>query len=223
MNTLILSRKVILLATSLLMCNVSNAQSQLLEDFRTADSVSGCASIPYSEERRRCTDKMYTVDENCKAPNYSCKSNDITTPRYYLGHNTGIDRILEQMKATRDELKNNRYSSDAGDTSALDERIDTINRDIDKYEKQKESNLSFADGAKREILLRIKMGNECLALRNEVQGHFSDAISKARNESDAEIVPIAQRLMSKWGDSSREHQQAVLDTKNAVEICEKKL
>ena len=39
------------------------------------------------------------------------------------------------------------------------------------------------------------MGKECLTLRNEVQGHFSDAISKAKNESDSEIAPIAQRLI----------------------------
>ena len=72
---------------------------------------------------------------------------------------------------------------------------------------------------RREIGNRIYNGDRCVGYREKVAAAFSDAKSSAKSETDPEIKPYAEKLISRWEAGESGHATAIRGFKEAVEKC----
>lgn len=139
--------------------------------------------------------------------------------------------LLLVSSATADNLQSFRAADAAGDQgcatipySSLRSRCEYKQGNVNdhcKVEKRSCKDLTVKkiqdniDGmtSKVEKLNREK----CRDHRNEVQGVFADAKSKAQSESDPQIKTIAAPLITRWDNSTRSHEQ---ELKNVIEVID---
>jgi hypothetical protein len=170
--------------------------AESLADWQTAEALSGCSSIPYGEQRRRCMDAMVDVHDPMK---WNCQ--DVAGTKNYLEAAEAIEKQIKEL--------------DSKTPKEPDKIAELSSRQV----KQKE----FAAGAKRELELRLQTAQTTLAARNIVQKKFDEAISLANQESDPAIKAIAQKLVPRWKESVQKHVQAVIDVTKGVQICQDRL
>jgi hypothetical protein len=195
--------------------------AESLDDFRNVASLDGCASIPYNDERRGCTDVMVDVNEWCKTGRWNSK--EVAGTKNYLNAVDNLEKKIKELESDKSILGSNLSSAYEADKPGIEKQILYTEKTIyDLSERQKEQK-EYAAGAKRELELRLQAGEKCLALRTQVQKYFDTAISRAKGESDTEIKSIAEGLVAKWEKSTEEHQQIMRDVTTGVNNCKDRL
>ncbi len=197
-----------------------------LKDFQTAinymQDEQGCLSIPYADFQDSCQQKQKEVIRFCKESGpFSCLDID---PKK-------IQKEIEVAKTSRDALKSEREDLDRKRSSATDDRekreaddkIKEIDDKLYEIKKTQESCEKQVSDTTKTISDRLYVAKACRDARPPVQSVFNDAKSRAATESDAEIKPLAERLIQSWEDRGRTHNDAIKIASNAVENCDRVL
>ena len=190
-----------------------------LDDFKEAAKKEDCQSIPYADIRGVCIDKGREVDDWCKNSSRPIKCDDVDPP--------GIRRKIDNVKGKIAELKRERDELSSKVSNAKD---DSERRDFEDKKKAKETMIydleRKVDGwetdfsnEKRTVSDRIYNGERCVGLRMEVAKEFSKAKSKAQSESDPELRPYRDHLISYWEKKTPGHEEAIRNYTQAVEKC----
>lgn len=192
-----------------------------LNDWKDSANREGCESIPYENIRRTCTDQGREVDDWCKSSSRQISCNDLDS--------SGLTRKIENVKQKVADLKRERddLSSKMSSAKEESERRDSEDKkkaeenEIYELEKKIDSWQSQYSSEQTAINDRIYNGERCVGYREEVARAFSDAKSSARSESDPEIEPYAEKLISKWEAGEPGHAIAIRNYKDAVEKCKR--
>jgi hypothetical protein len=212
-------RKVSLLcvaALTLLWAHVAPAQT--LDDFKEAVGKDGCDSIPYSDLRGTCNDKQGSVhsSDSCDGKR-SCSG--LETSRFE-------DRIkienmcLNTLKPLKDGFSDQKSELESDDEKRLiEDVISQIQTEIDAAGNKIEASKKSIEDNRAKINERVTRGQKCLDSRQAVQKAFADAIEKAKNESDPDIKPLAEQLVSKWEASSRDHEEPIKAANEVMGVC----
>lgn len=194
--------------------------------FQTAVNYSqdnqGCMSIPYDDLQDSCKRKQNEVDKFCKqSGEWKCESVD---PKQ-------IQAKIEKAKTTRDTLRADREELDRKKSSSTD---DNEKRDYENKIKEIDDKLyelkHTQEDLEKEVSERTKMVNDrlyigkaCRDARPPVMEVFKDAKSRANDEHDPDIEPLAKRLIAYWESRESTHEQNIQEVKNGIEKCEKVL
>jgi chromosome segregation ATPase len=223
--------------------------AESLADWQTAEALTGCSSIPYGAERRKCMDAMVDVHDEAQ---WTCQN--VAGTKNYLeaaeaiekkmkeieSETKGLEKKVEDMKRDNKALEDKKKEVKEADKPAIEaierqireknESIRAIETDISQRKEsirelssRQVGQREFAAGAKRELELRIQEGQKTLAGRNTVQEQFKSAISRGEQESDAAIKAIAQKLVPRWKESTKKHEESVIAVTRGVTICQDKL
>ncbi|MDQ6707823.1 MAG: hypothetical protein M3Z85_17835 [Acidobacteriota bacterium] len=197
-----------------------------LKDFQTAinymQDEQGCLSIPYADLQDSCQRKQNEVNKYCKESGpSSCVDID---PKK-------IQKDIEAAKTSRDALKSQREDLERKRSSATDDRekrdaedkIKEVDDKLYELKKTQESLEKQVSDTTKMLSDRLYIAKACRDSRPPVQSVFNDAKSRAAGESDAEIKPLAERLIRSWEDRGRTHEEAIKNASNAVENCDKVL
>jgi chromosome segregation ATPase len=226
-----------MLAAGLLSGLAGLATADSLQAFQAADAAGdqGCVTIPYSSLRSRCEYKQSNVNDNCKVEKRSCRDLTVKKIQDNIDGMTGkvekLNREKETLKSERDSNKSKLSSAkDDSEKRDLENKIKDAENRIYELEKQVSELSNRMDQMKKDIennkytaRERISIGEKCRDHRIEVQGVFADARSKAQGESDPQIKPIAARLVSRWDNSTRSHEQEIRNVIDVIDDCKKTL
>ena len=214
------------LAVPLLLCCSHALAEDLLKAFQTAVNYmqddKGCWSIPYSDLQDSCVRKQNEVNKLCKDSGpWNCGDVD---PKQ-------LQKQIEELKTTRDTLKAEKeklesQKSSAADDKAkreLEDKIKEVEQKLYENQKVRDSLQKQVDDASKQVNDRIYIAKGCRDARSDVYGVFKDAKSRAKGESDADIVPLAKRLISWWESREAGHEDAIKNAKTAVETCDRVL
>lgn len=157
------------------------ASAESLDDFKNVDGLTGCASIPYAEERRRCTDTMVEVHDRCKLEAWST---GIADPKVFLAAADSLEKAVKALQSEKSTLESKRSAANDAEKSNLEQPLSTVERSITELSQRQTEQKELAGGARRELELRRAIGEKCLEVRTQVQKYFETAISRARGESD---------------------------------------
>lgn len=195
------------------------AAASPIDDFKAAVDKEGCDSIPYSGLRSTCTSKRSEVESWCKSSSrrISCDKLDPT------GLNKQISNVkekIETLKRERDDLSSRISSAkDEEEKEDLEEKRKRVEDEIYKLTKKLEEWERRLADERSLIRDRIYNGERCVGFREQVARSFVDAKSSARSESDPEIKPYAQKLISYWESEESGHAEAISKYKQALEKC----
>ena len=197
---------------------VAFAYTATVDDFKEAVKHTGCESIPYPDLRSDCKSKGSDRDEWCKNKGtFSCDKLDPGPLRDQINN---INGKIKDLKAQRDDLKDKRSSTtDDDERKKLDEQIAAIEDQLDKLNKTADEMQHRLDDERHKIDDRIYIGEHCRDARADVQDKFDRARSAASSESDDQIKPLAQQLISRWNKGTEDHRQISADTQRAVDLC----
>lgn len=169
-----------------------------LNDFKDAVNRKGCESIPYESIRRTCTDKGREVDDWCKSSSrvISCDELD---PSGFTRKIENVKQKIADLKRERDELSSKvSNAKEDSERRDLEDKKKAKETEVYELEKKVENWESQYSSEKTAINDRIYNGERCAGFREEVAKVFYDAKSSAKSESNAEVKPHAERLISEW-------------------------
>jgi hypothetical protein len=127
---------------------------------------------------------------------------------------------LNTLKPLKDGFSDQKSELDSDDDKRLiEDVISQIQTEIDAATSKIESSKRSIEANRAMIDERIVRGQKCLDSRQAVQKVFADAIEKAKNESDPDIKPLAERLVSKWEASSRDHEEPIKAANEVMAMC----
>lgn len=205
------------LFATLFVADIATAQS--LSDFKDAAGKKGCDSIPYSSLRSSCQSKQRDVDSWCKGSKgvWSCEGLD---PEGLKKQMEDVKRKVAELKKEKANLASKKSGAkDDKEKRALEDRITATEKEIEKLEEMIEGWQKKLEYEQKEIKERIYKGEKCRDYRQAVAQIFQDAKSKAKGESNAEIKPLAQKLIEKYEDGEAGHGIAIELAKKAISKC----
>lgn len=201
-----------------LLSGVASASGPSVKD---AAGREGCESIPYENIRRTCTDKSREVEDWCKSSSREISCDSLNPD--------GISRKIENVKRKIADLKRERdevgarlgSATDDGERRDLEDRKKTKESEIYELEKKVEKWENDLGLERRAVDDRIYNGERCVGFREEVARAFADAKSSMKSESESEIRPYAELLVSKWEAGEPGHATAIRNYKEAVDKCKR--
>lgn len=188
-----------------------------LNDFKEAASRKYCLSIPYEGLRDTCGRKSEEVDDWCKRRQISCED---LNPAGVVNKIENVKRKVSDLKRERDELSSK--LSDAkedGERRAIEDKRKGKENEIYDLEQKIDRWESDLSNERKAVSDRIYNGEHCVGFREEVRRIFSEAKSRAKSESDAEIKPYTDQLISHWESEEAGHETVLGRYKVAVEKC----
>ena len=198
------------------------AIAQSVDDFKAAVDKDGCESIPYSDLRSGCNDKQQDVHtgETCDGPR-SCQG--LETDKFE--ERIKIENMcLNTLKPLRDGFSNQKSELESDEEKRLIENvISEIQTEIDAAGSKIDASKRSIEANRGKINSRITTGEKCRKSRETVQAFFDQAMSKAKDESDPDIKPLADQLVSKWEASTRDHNGEVDRVNKVIDDCKKLL
>ncbi len=201
------------------MSEVASAES--LDDFKNVANLDGCASIPYNDERRGCMDTMVDVQEWCKTMRWN--SEEVAGTKNYLDAADNLEKKIKELESDKSALGSKLSSAYEADKPGIEKQIRDTEQTMSELSERQKAHREFAVGAKRELELRLQVGEKCLVVRTQVQKYFDAAISRAKAESDIDIKSIADGLVTKWQKSTEEHQKVMSDVTTGINKCKDRL
>jgi DNA-binding protein H-NS len=194
--------------------------------FQTAINYSqdnqGCTSIPYDDLQDLCKRKQNEVDKLCKqSGEWKCESVD---PKQTQAKIEKAKTERDTLKAEKEELERKKSSlTDDAEKRKCEDRIKEIdNRLYDLKHTQEDLEKEVSDATKL-VNDRLYIGKACRDARPPVMEVYKDAKSRANDEHDPDIEPLAKRLVKYWESRETSHEQAIQEVKNGIEKCEKVL
>lgn len=212
-----LGRGGVVMVVGLLVAGVALAAS--LSDFKDAADRKGCEAIPYSDLRSTCQSKSRDVDEWCKGGRgkWSCQDLD---PAGLLKQIENVKAKVQALKREKEDLERARSNAkDDSERSSLADKIASKENTIRELEKKLEEwnrKLEEEKGAAKD---RMQIGEKCLENRVEVTRVFQSAKERARNETDPEIKPYAEKLVRHYEDGERGHAEEISLVRRGVGMC----
>lgn len=201
-----------LITCALIVLSSTKASGQTLENWKDAARKTGCAGIPYSSLQDSCTNKQGDVIRYCKSSSnlFSCKGFET---KGVLEAIEGIKGAIEKLKASKDEQSNIRSNAKTDDERRdAEEKIRDLEDKIYKAQGRLEASKRQVDENKSEAEKRTYNGEKCRDARQDVQGVFTDVISRAKGESDPAIKAIASdKISSEWEPELRAHNEHIKD------------
>jgi len=183
----------------------------------------GCFSIPYADAQSTCSRKQDEVNKWCKNSGpFNC---DTVDPKQ-------LQRQIETLKTRRDELTAERgnlvkAAKDAASAKQPTQEIDASIAKVDAAIAALNNSRAVLERqvleASRTCNERLNIAKSCRDYRANVQEVFSGVRSRANNETDPKIVPLARRLIAWWDERYRSHEEQLSAVKRAVETCERVL
>jgi chromosome segregation ATPase len=215
----------ILLTLSLAFLSRADEHADRVKAFQNAINYSqdkqACRSIPYPDLEDSCHRKQEIVERWCKNsgtlkcdgsidPQKTQKSiEDAKTERDVL---KAKKEELERKKSSLKEDKEKRENEDK--IKEIDDRLYQLKRTQEELEKE-------VSAATKTISDRIYAGKACRDARPDVIAVFKDARSRASSEHDADIEPLAKRLIAFWEDSEKGHNQQLDEVKTMIDKCDR--
>jgi hypothetical protein len=202
---------ILLIGLGAIFIPAARADDPTLDDWKRAESVEGCAGIPYQELARKCMDTMVDVAEACKAVKWSC--DDVPSLK-------GNEETAANRNKRADDLE--RKLSSETDEQLRKEMQDEIKEQREKAKEAEER----AKGAEKELTLRKGFGESCVKLRETVQKYFQETMERADRESSnfsPEIKAIYEKKKSQWKDSAEDHQKHIEKTTEGIRKCQDRL
>lgn len=218
-----MTRRIFLfLITTALFLSGHYVLAQTVDDFKEAVSNKGCESIPYRDLRDRCSDKQQYVhgSESCDGQR-SCKTlgREVKRQQNLLAIALTNCDALKQSKADLENEKSDVGSDDEELKSQLERKIDQIQAQIDQQQKYIDDLKANIETNRTSVNERIGRGEKCQDARRQVQDVFKDATSKAKDESDDQIKPLAGQLVDKWEESGRSHEEELGGVITVLNLC----
>lgn len=195
--------------------------AESLADFQNVVGLKGCASIPYNDERRRCMDFGADKYDWCVSAEWSCEK--VAGTKSYLDSVAAIKKKIDREHEDKGLLENRYSNANEAERPGLKKQISDTDENIAKLWVRHKEQLEWAEGAKRELELRLQAGAKCLDARTQVQQIFNTAITRAKGESDPAIQAITQQLIYEWTNSTSQHQTAFSETTTGYNRCKDRL
>lgn len=190
-----------------------------LNDWKDAASREGCESIPYESIRSTCMYKGREVDDWCKSSSRKISCDDLD-PSGIMRKIDNVKQKVADLKREREDLSSRLYyAKDDSERRDLEDKKKSKEAEIYELEKKIDTWQGQYSSEQTAVNDRIYNGERCVGFREDVAKAFSDAKSSARSESDPEIKPLAERLISKWEAGESGHGTAIRNYKEAVEKC----
>lgn len=190
-----------------------------LDDFKAAVDQKGCASIPYSDIRDSCKSNSEKVQEYCKGGRGPITCDDLD-PAGLKKQIENVKQKIEDLKQRKRDLEDKKsHSTDDNEQKDLESQIEAVADQLEKLESKLEEWKDQLDKEQHQIRDRIDIGRQCLGYRKAVRDNFLDAKSKAKDESDPDIKPLAEKLIKHWEDGEEGHKKAIELTDRAIEKC----
>jgi hypothetical protein len=219
------SAALIILAASFgFLASADDEHDRKVKAFQTAlnymQDNKGCLSIPYSDLQDSCVRKQAEVNKMCKDSGpWNC---DDVDPKE-------TQKKIESVKTERDDLKRQRESLEritpVNDDAKRqkDEAIKKIDDRLYEIKRTQENLEREVSESTKKVNDRMYVGKACRDNRQNVMEVFRDAKSRANGEHDADIEPIAKKLIAGWEKEEDGHDKAVQAAKVGVERCDKVL
>jgi seryl-tRNA synthetase len=190
-----------------------------LDDFKEAVEQKGCTSIPYEDIRDSCKSNSEKVQEYCKGGRGPMTCDDLD-PAGLTKQIENVKQKLEDLKQKKSDLEDKKsHSSDENEQKDLEAQIEAIADQIEKLESKLDEWKDKLEKEQDQINDRIDVGEQCLSYRKAVRDNFVDAKSKAKDESDPDIKPLAEKLVDKWEKGEEGHAKAIELANRAIEKC----
>ena len=181
----------------------------------------GCLSIPYPDRQDSCQRKQDEVTKFCKESSSSCGDMD---PKRIQKEIEKVKTERDALKAQKEDLERQRSSlTDDQAKREVEDKLKEIERKLYELDRTRGDLERQVSEATKEVNDRLYVAKACRDARLAVQEVFRDARSRAYDESDAEIRPLARRLAEFWEKGDQKHEQSVANAKAAVENCDKTL
>ena len=198
--------------------------AQTLDDFKDAvakgeardEGKAGCDSIPYSNLQEDCKSRQQDADDACSGGPRSCQGLSTKALKEYVDDETTWLNILKPLK---DKFESQKTDADDSirdqidrDMAELQSQIDTASNKIDAYKRRIEDN-------RAKISERIDRGEKCRDNRRKVQEVYDNAKSKAGDESDPDIKPLADKLVTMWDAGKTTHDVVIGKVSEVTDKC----
>lgn len=182
---------------------IAPVNAQTLDEYKSAADKKGCDSIPFSTLRSNCNDSEREKDKWCYEEKWKCERDT-----------EGLVSSINGMKKKLADLNDQRYHASSDDErSKIDNEIKDISDRRDKFLRQLEDE-------RKDISERVERGKKCLEARKKTQEIFKDAITQAKNESDQDKKPYAEKLVSYWESERSRHDDEIEKVSKGIEKCE---
>jgi uncharacterized protein YPO0396 len=214
----------ILAASFTFLASADDEHDRKVKAFQTAlnymQDGKGCLSIPYSDLQDSCQRKQAEVNKMCKDSGpWNCDEVDPKTTQ----------KKIETVKTERDELKAKKEALErmtpVNDDAKRqkDEEIKKIDDRLYELKRTREDLEREVGESTKKVNDRMYVGKACRDYRQTVMEVFRDAKSRASDEHDADIEPIAKKLISGWEKEEDGHNKAIEQVKTGIERCDKVL
>lgn len=213
--------KWLMLCSFALIPKISTAQT--FDEFKSALSAAnegkGPESIPYSTLRDDARLKQEKMNELCKVDAWTCDGLETKSLREEIkNRSSNIEDRKSEISKLKSDLSNAKTDDEKKD---FQNKIDNLEKELDAKVKELDFKQVSLKTDLSDIDIRVEKGNKCLEARNSVQNVYTDAISKAKSETDPEKKEIAAQLVSYWEKKQAEHQKIFDAVKAGIEKCKK--
>jgi DNA repair exonuclease SbcCD ATPase subunit len=218
------SREIWALAVGLgVLLSPGAASADKVSDFKDAKGKTGCASIPYSDLSRNCSDQQNGVNDWCKGGRGPVTCTGIDT-RKIRDDIDRAERKLDDLKRELSSLQSKRSSAkDDAEKRSAEKEIDEKEKAIDTAKRSIEQLKKDLEDARKQIQQIISTIDKCIDYREAVMNIFSSARDKLSGETDEAIKDIARELRNAYSESISGHRQAITDKQNAKSACKDRL
>lgn len=200
------------------MIGVSTASGQSLSDFESANSRSGCESIPYPDLQSRCTASSSVVTGACKVDATSC---DDLNPEELK---RTVDEMRTRIEALNSEkadlqqrqgegIRESEYEDNVERLQAIDNELEDLEVKIGEFEARFNEEQELMKS-------RRERAKECVDLRVEIIEIFEEAKKGATRESAPGMSSIVEELIEKWEEEEEVHKTAVSSHHEAIARCD---